>query len=364
MIQKIIRKIQSGSPPDRHDLLELFGITGQDELVSLVETACDIRNQYHPHIKLTSTIHITNQCAVTPKCKYCGFAAGTSENGYYSPFYKTGEEIVQAARIIEQSGIPRVSCSGAHGHQGTHAVTAARIVKENTSLELIINVGTDITADTLDEIAAVDTETVCCNLETTNESLFSYLKPGETLRQRIATCELISSKGIELSSGLLIGVGESSLDRIRHLQFLRSFSTLGEIPIMGFNPYLGTPMENHPACSILEQMKTIAITRILYPEIRITVPTPTIGPDNVKFSLAAGADNLATVIPDSYPLQIKGVGSPVYGTLRGVLGAIKEMGLVSEFRELPGSDRPFLTRRLKPAIPVPGLRPGSELFTD
>jgi len=141
---------------------------------------------------------------------------------------------------------------------------------------------------------------------------------------------MISELGVELSSGLLVGLGESYEDRIAHLKFLRRFKSLGEIPIMGFNPYMGTPMQNHPPCSLEEQMKTIAITRILYPEIRITVPTPTIGPENVKYSLIAGADNVATVIPDSYPLDIKGVGSPTFGTLNEVVRIIREMGLTPE----------------------------------
>ena len=40
---------------------------------------------------------------------------------------------------VERSGIPRISCSGAHGYNGHHAVQAARVVKENTKLELLVN---------------------------------------------------------------------------------------------------------------------------------------------------------------------------------------------------------------------------------
>lgn len=50
---------------------------------------------------------------------------------------------------IEKSGIPRVSCSGAHGYGGSQAVKAAKIVKENTSLELLINVGSDLNKETI-----------------------------------------------------------------------------------------------------------------------------------------------------------------------------------------------------------------------
>lgn len=331
MIQKIMNNVLRGEIPDDREVLSLFAATKKEDIATIVNTAFMIRKDHlGKTVKLTSTIHITNQCRVTPKCKYCGFAAGTSKAGYFFPFFKTDREIRDAALLIEQSGIPRVSCSGAHGYNGKHAVKAARIVKENTRLELLVNVGSDLNEPALAELANRGTETVCCNLETTNEALFRHVKPGEFLRQRIRVCTMISDAGIELSSGLLIGIGESYADRLNHLKFLRSFGSLGEIPIMGFNPYAGTPMEHHPACSLEDQIKTIAITRILFPDLRITVPTPTIGPSNIEYPLLAGADNIATVIPALYPHAVKGVGSPVFGSLDEVRNVIRTLGLVPQ----------------------------------
>lgn len=338
MIDDVLKKIESDQMPDDNEILQLFKPKNDEEFTGIIQTAFDIGKKNDKEIKLTSTIHITNLCHITPKCKYCGFAAGTSKQGYYKPFFKMDSEILESAMRIEESGIPRVSCSGAHGYNGEQAVKAAEIVKTNTSLEMLVNVGFDLNSKSLEKLDKYGTDTVCCNLETTNEELFNNLKPGESLDQRIRVCRMISESGIELSSGLLIGIGESHEDRLKHLKFLGTISGLGEIPIMGFNPYKGTPMENYPPCPLREQMLTIAITRILFPEIRITVPTPTIGPENVQYSLMAGADNLATVIPENYPLEIKGVGSPVCGTLREVLEVIDKMGLKAQIR------RPKTTR--------------------
>ncbi len=327
MLSKILHKIKQSKELTNHEIFSLFSAKQESETQKIFQLAYEIREEYIQCITLTSTVHITNKCSVTPKCKYCGFAAGTSHAGYYYPFYKSDEEILRAARVIEDSGISRVSCSGAHGYQGRHAVQAAKIVKENTHLELLVNVGSDISDETIPHLAAYGTDTICCNLETMNETLFSYIKPGERLYQRIKVCNMISNSEVELSSGLLIGIGESYEDRLYHLKFLKSFKGLAEIPIMGFHPYKGTPMEHHPPCPLRDQLLTIAITRILFPDVRITVPTPTIGPENIRYSLLAGADNLATVIPESYPHDIKGVGSPRCGTLSSVLSVLDSMGL-------------------------------------
>lgn len=333
MIGKIVKKALNEQELEKNEVLDLFRSKSRDDVEKIIQAASELRDSKKTGIKLTSTVHLTNICSINPKCKYCGFAAKTSRDGYYNSFSKTEDEILMAAKSLEKAGIPRVSCSGAHGYNGTHAVRAARIVKGNTNLELLVNVGSDLNRESLRHLVRYEADTICCNLETVNRKLFNELKPGEKLKDRLMTCKLVGDAGIELSSGLLIGMGESYIDRVNHLFFLKEFPTLGEIPIMGFNPYQDTPMENHPPCNLVEQMKTIAITRLIFSDLRITVPTPTIGPENVKFSLMAGSDNLATVIPDNYPLDVKGVGSPRYGNLKEVVNTIKDLGLIPEIKE-------------------------------
>jgi len=335
LINKIINRALNEEDLRKYEVLDLFRTKSHEDTLKIFEAASKIRDSKNRSIKLTSTVHLTNLCKITPKCKYCGFAAKTSSEGYYHSFTKTEDEILMAAKSVERSGIPRISCSGAHGYNGHHAVQAARVVKENTKLELLVNVGSDLNQESMTQLAEYQTDTVCCNLETINQKLFNHLKPGELLKDRLMTCKMVNDVGLELSSGLLIGIGESYLNRVNHLFLLKEFPTLGEIPIMGFNPYLDTPMANHPPCSLIEQMKTIAITRLMFNDLRITVPTPTIGPENVKFSLMSGADNVATVIPEDYPLDVKGVGSPSCGNLKEVINTIKELGLNPEINEIP-----------------------------
>ena len=233
MIESILEKAENREKLSKDEFIQLFEINDEENLKRLCKIACDIRNECSDVIKLTSTIHLTNKCQVQPRCKYCGFAAKTSSIGYYDAFYKSDEEIRQAAFCVEKSGIPRISCSGGHGYKGKQAVNAARIVKGETSLEILVNVGADLTQDAVDELKKCNADTVCCNLETINEDVFNFVKPGERLSDRINICQMVSDAGIGLSSGLLIGLGESYEDRVDHLIFLGNFETLEEIPIMG-----------------------------------------------------------------------------------------------------------------------------------
>ena len=330
MIDEILKKTANNKKINDEEFLQLLQINDKENLKKLCKTAVTIRNKHSKLIKLTSTVHITNKCTIQPRCKYCGFAPKTSTDGYYDSFYKSDDEILKAAISIEEAKIPRVSCSGGYGYKGRQAVNATQIVKDNTTLEILVNVGGDLTQESVNQLANLNADTVCCNLETINEDIFNFIKPGEKLEDRIETCQMVSDAGIELSSGLLIGLGESLEDRIAHLRYLNNFETLGEIPIMGFNPYKDTPMANHPPSPLEEQLKFIAVTRIMYPKIRITVPTPTIGPKNVEYSLNTGANNLATVIANNYPLEVKGVGSPTCGNYDVVVSVINKLGLTPQ----------------------------------
>ncbi|MDO5824238.1 5,10-methenyltetrahydromethanopterin hydrogenase cofactor biosynthesis protein HmdB [Methanobrevibacter sp.] len=330
MIDEILIKAEQGKNLTDDEFLELLNINNDEDMQKLFDTAAKIRSQESKTIKLTSTIHVTNKCQIQPRCEYCGFAEKTSKKGYYNAFYKSNEEILNAVESIKEARIPRVSCSGGYGYKGKQVVNACKIVKSNSNLEILVNVGGDLTKKSINELGELGVDTICCNLETINEEVFSKRKPGDSLNHRILTCKRISDAGIGLSSGLLLGIGESVEDRLKHLRYLSNFKTLEEIPIMGFNPYEDTPMANEKPFPLKEQLKIVAVTRIMYPNIRITMPTPTVGPENVEFSLKAGANNLATVIADNYPHEVKGVGAPEYGNYNKVVNVIEKLGLIPQ----------------------------------
>lgn len=330
MIDEILDKAKQGKELNDNEFLELLTINDEEHLEKLFRIARDLRDNQSKVIKLTSTVHLTNKCQIQPRCEYCGFAEETSKKGYYNAFYKSNDEILAAIHSIEEAHIPRVSCSGGYGYKGKQAVNACRIVKEHSHLEILVNVGGDLTDKSIEQLAELGVDTICCNLETINEEVFYQRKPGDSLEQRIETCEKVCEAGVGLSSGLLLGIGESPEDRIRHLRYLANFKTLKEIPIMGFNPYDDTPMADWPPFPLKEQLKIVAVTRIMYPEITITMPTPTVGPENVEFSLKAGANNLATVIANNYPHEVKGVGSPNYGNYLEVVNVIEKLGLTPQ----------------------------------
>ena len=277
-------------------------------------------------VEITSTIHVSNRCNLKRKCAYCGFAAGSSSAGYYKSFVKTEEEVERAAISIESAGIKRVSISAGYGNFPA-VLKAVQTVKGKTGLEVLVNVGGDLNREELELLKSAGVETVCCNLETVNRELFERLKPDDSFEKRLKVCELVKEVGLKLSSGLLLGIGESERDREEHIKLLKSLE-VDEVPVMGFRPYPETPMEAVPPAPLTLQLRIIEEVRESLTSCRrITVPYPTVGREGVIPAVKFGANNVATVVPKNYPLTVKGVGSPEVGILEELLPLFDSFGI-------------------------------------
>ncbi len=277
-------------------------------------------------IEITSTIHVSNYCSLRRKCAYCGFAVGTSVNGYFYLTDKKKDEIKKAAVFIEENGIKRVSLSAGYGNF-KKVLSALEIVKNHTSLKVLINVGGDLDLKEIKLLKSAGVDTICCNLETMNPELFKKLKPDDSLEQRMKVCYQIKDLDVELSSGILVGIGETEEDREKHIEFLKELE-VEEVPVMGFRPYRNTPMENVPPAPLSLQLKVIeAVRKRVKSLIRLTVPFPTVLMEGLIPAVEAGATNIATVVPAGYPLVVKGVGSPTVGILEEILPILEKHGI-------------------------------------
>ncbi len=283
-------------------------------------------------VEITSTVHISNFCYFMEKCAYCGFAVGTSPDGYLFLTDKKQEEIKKAAISIAKSGIKRVSISAGYGNF-YKILKGLEIIKENTKLKVLINIGGDLNRTEITLLKSAGVDTICCNLETMNLNLFRKLKPEDSIEKRMKVCYQVKETGTELSSGLLVGIGETEKDRQLHLEFLNAIE-VDEVPVMGFHPYRGTPMEQMEEASLKLQLKVIKLVKSKIPSLkRLTVPFPTIGKEGIIPAVKAGATNIATVIPKNYPLPIKGVGSPSVGILEEILTILEKEGIKADVKK-------------------------------
>lgn len=266
MIDKILDKIHNKEYLSSLDYEKLLTISEEDQIKQLLNTAKDIRDKHSKKVLLTPTISIKN---------------------------KTKEEVLDEVKKMEALKIPRVNFF--RQYESDHdVITACKLVKENTNLKTLVNISGEFSFDSIEELSKIGVHTISCNLSTVNNKVFLKNKPKDTLTQRIKLCQNISKNGIGLSSGLVLGIGEDIHDRLKHLRFLSNYTTLEEIPIINYNTYPDFPTSEDQIIPLPEHLKLIAVTRIMYPELIITVPTPKFKPEYYKHYLDAGANSLAT----------------------------------------------------------------------
>ena len=162
-------------------------------------------------------------------------------------------------------------------------------------MKTIVSITGEFLFDSVEELSNIGVDTICCNLGTVNNEVFkNTAKTNDTLTQRIKLCQNISKNGVGLSSGIVLGIGEDIPDRLKHLRFLSNYSTLEEIPIISYNTYPHFPTKKEDVYPLKEHLKLIAVTRIMYPKMTITIPTPIFKPKCYEAFLNAGADSITT----------------------------------------------------------------------
>lgn len=141
-------------------------------------------------------------------------------------------------------------------------------------------------------------------LETTSRRLMEspahQKSPGKDPELRIKTIENAGKLKIPFTTGLLIGVGESLEERAESLLEIRriqdKYNHIQEIIIQNFKPKPGIEMEDHPEPSLLDMIRTVAVTKLLFPECGVQVP-PNLNLSTTQIFLLAGADDWGGVSP-------------------------------------------------------------------
>ena len=133
------------------------------------------------------------------------------------------------------------------------------------------------------------------NLET-SESFFSEICKTHDFADRVKTARTVKDAGLELCCGGIIGMGETSKQRIE-LAFSLSTLEPDEVPINVLIPRKGTPKELEN-CSIntMDIIRTIAVWRFIMPKtiLKIAGGREVYFKDNGKLALQAGANGIIT----------------------------------------------------------------------
>jgi FO synthase len=142
-------------------------------------------------------------------------------------------------------------------------------------------------------------------LETTNASLLAAgaahdNAPDKVPAKRLRTIEEAGKQNVPFTTGLLIGIGESPEDRVDTLLAIRElhrrYGHIQEVIIQNFRAKPEIPMHDWPEPTQGEMMRTIAVARLLMPEVNIQAP-PNLSAPYYDELLDAGINDWGGISP-------------------------------------------------------------------
>lgn len=141
-------------------------------------------------------------------------------------------------------------------------------------------------------------------LETTNKSLLKTIvhkdSPSKNPDKRINFIKNAGKENIPFTTGLLIGIGETTQDHIDSLFTLRDlqdkYGHIQEIIIQNFKPKDNIPMKDYPEPSMIELLKLTLLATKMFPDVSIQIP-PNLNRDLMAMFILCGADDMGGISP-------------------------------------------------------------------
>jgi len=313
-----IAGLRLGSPISRELALSLIRCI-DDDLPALLAAARAAKENFKPGIITYSRkvfLPLTNLCR--DYCGYCTFRRDPGEPGAHTMI---PEEVLTVTRAGEKLGCTEALFSLGDkpellfaemrdtlrhlGYKSTlHYLEAmCELVLRETSLLPHPNPGL-LSAEWIARLAAVS-PSMGLMLETTNRALLAPgaahdNAPDKVPAKRLRTIEEAGKQGVPFTTGMLIGIGETPEDRVETLLAIRDlyerYGHIQEVIVQNFRAKPTIPMAHAPEPGPGEMLRTVAVARLLMPNVNIQAP-PNLNAPYYEELLDAGINDWGGVSP-------------------------------------------------------------------
>jgi FO synthase len=311
-------KLLPGSPISRDLALRLIRCS-EDDLPALLATARAAKENFKPGVITYSRkvfLPLTNLCR--DYCGYCTFRRDPGEAGAHT---MTPEEVLRVAREGEKLGctealfslgdkpellFPEMRETLRHlGYKSTlhYLEVMCELVLRETSLLPHPNPGL-LSAEWIARLAAVS-PSMGLMLESTNNNLLAPgaahdNAPDKHPAKRLRTIEEAGKQGVPFTTGVLIGIGETLEDRVDTLLAIRDlherYGHIQEVIVQNFRAKPSIPMAHVPEPSQGEMLRTVAVARLLMPNVNIQAP-PNLNAPYYEELIDAGINDWGGISP-------------------------------------------------------------------
>ena len=253
-------------------LLSVFQLSGAP-LMELFSLALELKEKYTGKKVNFCSIVSAKTGICSEDCSFCGQSAvaGIKEKKIKVNPLMTVSEMVEAAKAAKNNGANEFSI----------VTSGTRISDENelkTIGNAVMSIKNEVGITPCASLGLMAYENLLflknCGLEIfhhnieTNSDFFKKICSTHSFADNIETVKSAKKAGLKVCSGVIIGMGESRLDRIKMAKEINELD-VDNIPVNFLNPIKGTPLENAEPLTPMECLKTLSIFRIVNPKKNI-----------------------------------------------------------------------------------------------
>jgi len=189
-------------------------------------------------------------------------------------FSSTAEYLIHASELVLKEGL------FPHTNAGNLTKTElAQLKKTNVSMGLML-------------------ENVSERL--TEEGMPHHGAPSKYPKPRLAVLQNAGELGIPMTTGLLVGIGETPYEIIDSIFAIKKlhdkYGHIQEIILQNFQPKSDTLMNAHPSAEENYFKTVVALTRIILPQMNIQIP-PNLSPSSYQSFLSVGINDWGGISP-------------------------------------------------------------------
>ena len=310
---------------NKEEIVRILKCDDEKEIKALFERASGIRRQAQgDKIFAYGFVYFTTYCR--NNCNFCYFRR-SNDIGRYR---KTEEEVLALSKALVDSGVNLIDLTMGEDplYHSEEFETVLRIIRKLKEMGTSVMISPGVVPDEIiDRFKEAGADIFALYQETHNRELFRKLRKDQDYDERMHAKLHARDCGMFIEEGILSGGGETPED------VADSLLTMGEIGarqvrVMSFVPQPGSPMENVRTPDRMEELKIIALMRILYPDALIPASLDVDGIAGLKDRIDAGANLITSIIPPK---------SGLMGVANSVMDVDEGGRTVEEASEILGS---------------------------
>ncbi len=267
-------------------------------LFELIQRSRSVHEEHWPaaEVQLCTLLSIkTGGCS--EDCSYCAQSARYN-SGVDAERLMEKCDIMERAKAASESGSTRF-CMGAAWRgvrEGTKRFDQVLDIIQDVSklgMEVCVTLG-ELGPNEAEKLKEAGVTAYNHNIDTSPEH-YPNIVTTHTFEDRLNTIRNVQDAGMSVCCGGILGLGESTEDRLKMLEVISEFNPQPEsIPINSLMPMPGTPMAEEQGVDVFDVVRIIAITRIAAPKakVRLSAGRTNLSEEAQTLCFFAGANSI------------------------------------------------------------------------